>query len=149
MFFVAFFFFTFLSCKWLLSCGVDTHTHTHTHTLGVSVSPRSCTLSLSQEFRYNNTFPKLTFNPSKQITVEIPHPSMSGNVFMAARAHTGKTQSCIHLVRARRHGDITEHLSRSPSRLSGEYAYLWFYWRKRCPPFPLLALSLSPLGLLR
>lgn len=68
---------------YLLSLQTHAHTYTHTCTPQVSLSFLSAVaLSLSQEFRYNNTFPKLTFNPSKQITVEIPHPSMSRNVFM-------------------------------------------------------------------
>ena len=45
MFFVMFF--TFLSCKWLLSCGVHTHKHTHTHLRWVRFAPLLHSVSLS------------------------------------------------------------------------------------------------------
>lgn len=69
------------------------------HTLQVSLSVLPA-LSLSQEFRYNNIFPNLTFNPSKQITVEIPHLSISWNVFIveSTHRHTHAHTECMHTV---------------------------------------------------
>ena len=108
------------------------------HTLQVSQS----VFLLSEEFRYNNTFPKLTFNLSKQITVEIPpHPSIRRNVFMATFTHWHTRTAHAHI-----HSDFTDHLS-AMQAVRRIYAYLWFYWGKLCPSFQLLAPSHSPMGL--